>query len=104
MPERSVRLANLFNFRDLGGYSGAAGRSVVWRRLYRSDDLSRLTEAAQPDFSALGIRTVVDLRRPEEVAQDGRIPEFDGYAYRHVHLPHPYWQPAPFPDTAARAK
>jgi protein-tyrosine phosphatase len=104
MPMRTVALTDLFNFRDLGGYPTHAGGQVAWGRLFRSDDLSRLTEPDVARFTALGIRTVVDLRRPEEVAVDGRIRAFDGYAYEHVYLPHPVWQPADFPDTAARVR
>jgi len=104
VTERGVSFTEVFNFRDLGGYRTADGRTVVWRRLFRSDDLSRLGEADRERFAALAIRTVVDLRRPEEVAVDGRIPEFDGFAYRHVHLVHPYWPRAEFADTPQRAR
>ncbi|MFT4193341.1 tyrosine-protein phosphatase, partial [Ottowia sp.] len=38
-PDRSLRLAGASNFRDLGGYTGADGRAVRWRRLFRSDHL-----------------------------------------------------------------
>lgn len=104
MPQRVMPLPDVFNFRDLGGYAAADGQTVAWGRLFRSDDLSRLTEAGQKVFVELGIRTVVDLRRPEEVAEDGRIPEFDGYAYQHIFLPHPHWPHAEFADTSARAR
>jgi protein-tyrosine phosphatase len=102
MNKRAVTFADVFNFRDLGGYRTTDGRTVRWHRLYRSDDLSRLGMADRERFAALGIRTVVDLRRPEEVAADGRIPQVDGLAYRHVHLVHPYWPHAEFVDTAQR--
>jgi protein-tyrosine phosphatase len=104
VPERQVRFENNFNFRDLGGYPTADGRVVRWRRLYRSDDLARLGEVDRERFTALGIRTVVDLRRAEEVAADGRIPQFDGFTYRHVDLPHPYWPSVQFADTAERVR
>lgn len=104
MPERRLRFENVFNFRDLGGYSTADGRVLRWGRLYRSDDLARLGELDRARFTALGIRTVVDLRRAEEVAADGRIPQFDGFTYRHVDLPHPYWPPAEFADTTERVR
>jgi protein tyrosine/serine phosphatase len=77
---------NLFNFRDLGGYLAADGRTVRWRRLFRSDSLSRIDPAEAASFTALGVRTVIDLRRPREIERDGRIPEFDGLAYRYLDL------------------
>ncbi|MEH1014543.1 tyrosine-protein phosphatase [Micromonospora sp. CPCC 206060] len=81
----------LFNFRDVGGYATRDGRIVRWRRLYRSDSPHRLTGADAQAFAALGVRTVVDLRRPYEVTRDGRVPEFDGLAYRHIHPEHREW-------------
>jgi protein-tyrosine phosphatase len=91
MP-RSVSFPAVFNFRDLGGYTAASGRRVRDGRLYRSDSLSRLTEADREAFAALGIRTVVDLRRPFEVERDGRVPAWEGLTYRHVHPEHPVWR------------
>lgn len=102
MPQRSVELTNLFNFRDLGGYPTTDGRTVAWRRLYRSDDLSRLTSGDADRFATLGIRTVIDLRRPAEVAEYGRVPEFTGVDYRHVHLIHQLWPSADHADAAER--
>ena len=101
--ERLVAFANIHNFRDLGGYTGLDGATVRWRRLYRSDDLSRVTGADQEVFTALGVRTVVDLRRPVEVENIGRIPPFDGFTYHHIHLDYPSWQAAQFADTEERS-
>lgn len=81
----------LFNFRDVGGLTGHDGRGVRRARLYRSDSLHRITETDQAAFTALGIRTVIDLRRPTEVARDGRVPAYDGLAYRHIHPEHESW-------------
>ncbi|MFE9690387.1 tyrosine-protein phosphatase [Micromonospora sp. NPDC005806] len=81
----------LFNFRDVGGPTGHDGRTVRRGRLYRSDSLHRIDETDQAAFAALGIRTVVDLRRPTEVARDGRVPAYDGLAYRHIHPEHQDW-------------
>jgi hypothetical protein len=100
--ERLVAFANIHNFRDLGGYTGLDGATVRWRRLYRSDDLSRVVGADQELFSGLGVRTVIDLRRPVEIANIGRIPDFDGFTYHHVHLDYPSWPAAEFADTQQR--
>jgi protein-tyrosine phosphatase len=103
VADRAIAFTNVFNFRDLGGYRSADGRSVRWRRLFRSDDLSRLRADEAGRFLDLGIRTVVDLRRPHEIAEDGRILPLDGCAYHHVHLTHPAWPPRDFVDTAQRS-
>ena len=80
-----------FNFRDVGGYGTRDGRTVAWGRLYRSDSLHRIDEADREAFSALGVRTVLDLRRPHEIDRDGRVPAYDGLAYRHIHPEHEEW-------------
>lgn len=100
--ERAVTFTDLFNFRDLGGYRTADARTVAWRRLFRADDLGRLAGDDRDRFLALGIRTVVDLRRPEEVAQLGRMPELTGVAYHHLHLVHPLWGRQDFVDLSER--
>jgi len=91
VPDRATVFTGIYNFRDLGGYPTGDGRTVAWRRLFRSDDLGRLTISDADRFAALGIRTVIDLRRPTEIAALGRIPEFTGVEYRNVHLVHQLW-------------
>ncbi len=81
----------LFNFRDVGGHTGHDGRTVRRGRLYRSDSLHRIDETDREAFTALGIRTVIDLRRPAEVERDGRVPAYDGLTYRHIHPEHRDW-------------
>lgn len=101
MAERSITFDNVFNFRDLGGYRGADGRTVRWGRLYRADDLCRLDDADLSRLGELGVRTVVDLRRPWEVERTGRIPE-GSYTWVNAHVVHPEWPVADFADEQAR--
>ncbi len=54
------------NFRDLGGYTGAGGRTVRWRRLYRSDHLGSLTPQDVDALRALRVARVCDLRGVSE--------------------------------------
>ena len=44
-PARHFNLAGASNFRDLGGYPAREGRTVRWRRIFRSNHLGHLTEA-----------------------------------------------------------
>ena len=61
--ERRIPLEGCVNFRDLGGYPTADGRTVRWRRLFRSDSPSSLTKAdVRTITGSLGIQSVVDLR------------------------------------------
>jgi protein-tyrosine phosphatase len=67
-PDRSVHLSGASNFRDLGGYAGAGGRAVRWRRLFRSDHLGALTPQDAQALQALGVTRVFDLRGVAERA------------------------------------
>jgi len=62
------------------------GRTVRPGRLYRSDGLHRLTGTDLDTFATLGVRTVLDLRRPDELAAEGRLAPADGWAYHHVNF------------------
>ena len=67
-PSRSVPLAGASNFRDLGGYAGAGGRRVKWRRIFRADHLAALTAEDRAHLAALGIARAVDFRGEHERA------------------------------------
>ncbi len=96
--QREFRFSQVFNFRDVGGYPTVDGHRVRWRRLFRSDALSALGAQDRAEFSALGVRTVLDLRRPREVAQHGRVPAWDGLTYHHLHPDHPEWDDTPYEE------
>ncbi len=94
---RNLSFSSTYNFRDVGGYAGLDGRTVRWRRLFRADSLHRLEGADWEAFSALGVRTVLDLRRPFEVEAFGRVADYDGLDYRNVVLNHIDWKDVPHP-------
>ncbi len=62
LPPRSLPLQGASNFRDLGGYVGAQGRPVQWRKLFRSDHLGDLNAADLAQLEALGLARVCDFR------------------------------------------
>jgi protein tyrosine/serine phosphatase len=64
-------LERVFNFRDIGGYAGLAGRTLAWKRLYRADGLNRATDSDVESLRTIGIRTIVDLRTHAELAESG---------------------------------
>ncbi|MDP9797256.1 protein tyrosine/serine phosphatase [Catenuloplanes nepalensis] len=93
---RTFPFSATFNFRDVGGYPGLDGRTVRWRRLFRSDSLHRLDAADEAAFRDLGVKSVIDLRRPHEITRDGRVPEHFGLDYHHIHPEHAEWEDTPF--------
>ena len=89
--DRQIDLDGCVNFRDLGGYPAANGRSLRWRTLYRSDALHALTPGDIRRFrEELAISDIVDLRSTFELESEGRgrlgaepiafhhLPLFDG--------------------------
>lgn len=64
--ERELPLAKGSNFRDLGGYKGAGGKTVRWAKVFRSGALPLLTEQDYTLLGGLDIGTIVDLRSLEE--------------------------------------
>lgn len=82
---RHVEFEACFNFRDLGGYETADGRTVRWNTLYRSDTLHRFTEGDVETFNSLGLRTVIDLRSGTEIDDYGRLEgAHDELTWHHV--------------------
>jgi len=68
-PKRAVQLQGTSNFRDLGGYPAAGGRHVKWGHIYRSADISKLTDSDLQTLQSRHVALVCDLRGPQEVAQ-----------------------------------
>ena len=91
-PRRLIALDGVHNFRDLGGYPTADGRTTKWGVLYRADGLYRLTEADVEVVRTLGLRTVIDLRTDEEIDLRGRFPlEYHPLTYHHLSVLDTTW-------------
>ena len=73
--ERRLGLDGTPNFRDFGGYSTADGRQVKWGYLYRSGQLSGLSDRDLDLLARLEIDLVCDFRRVEEQqTEPSRLP------------------------------
>jgi len=59
-------IAALPNLRDLGGWAGHDGRTVVTGRLFRSTDFRSVPDDAPQVLRVLGLRTIYDLRSAAE--------------------------------------
>jgi protein-tyrosine phosphatase len=73
--DRHLEWAGCYNARDLGGLPTRDGRTTVPGAVVRSDGLDTLTAAGWQALYDHGIRTVVDLRDPHEVARAGTAPD-----------------------------
>lgn len=88
-------MEHLFNLRDLGGYACGEGKATAWHTLYRSDAPNSLDAEEWKKLYDMGIRTVIDLRSPQETRQmQYRIPEGVGME----RIAHPMQKAEEFPE------
>ena len=84
------------NARDLGGYPTADGRETRWGAVVRSDSPAALTEAGRAALADYGVRAIVDLRLPTELADAPNPfaePGDHGIAYTNVSFIDPAFAP-----------
>jgi protein-tyrosine phosphatase len=67
MPDKHVNLTGASNFRDLGGYETEDGMKLKQGLIYRSDNLSHLSEEDLKKINQIGIKTVCDFRSDIEL-------------------------------------
>ncbi len=85
--DRHLRLPGTRNLRDVGGYPAGNGRRTRWRTLYRTDALDRLPSSSQVALIDLGLRQVIDLRWPNEIAEAPSVFGRSGHVhYRSIPL------------------
>lgn len=78
--QRLVRMQGAINFRDAGGYATKDGKHVTWGKVYRSADVSHLTDADLQTFRNRHIISVIDFRGTKEsAAAPDRLPEGTKY-------------------------
>ncbi|KAJ6538477.1 protein-tyrosine phosphatase-like protein [Mycena vulgaris] len=82
-----VTISGVFNIRDLGGLASRLHPNLVTkpRFLYRSAELSGITEDGKVQLKELGISQVFDLRSDTEIAKyDTPSPDIEGVNFSHV--------------------
>ncbi len=90
---RDPGLAGPSNFRDIGGYAGADGRTVRWGVVFRSDTLRFTDDDVALARDRLQLRTIVDLRTDMEfggLAGGGKphyVARLDAVGATRHHLP-----------------
>lgn len=76
LSEKHLPMIGGYNFRDLGGLRNTEGRFIKWGKLFRSDDLSNLTDLDLGYLSSIPLRTIVDFRSQQEIEKaPSRIPD-----------------------------
>lgn len=86
-PPRHLKFAGTYNFRDVGGYPARNGGTTRWRTLFRSDSPHRLSEADRASLIECGLRSAIDLRQAEELAEAPNVFAASAQVtYRHLPL------------------
>ena len=70
---RKIDLQGTSNFRDIGGYLTEKGSQLRFGRIFRSDNLSRLTDSDWEVIKELGVSKIIDLRRSDEKARSQTV-------------------------------
>lgn len=73
MPDRTLKVEGLVNARDLGGLGRADGSVTPSGVFFRSEAIDRITTAGWDELLSGGVRTIIDLRRPNE--RSGSVPQ-----------------------------
>ena len=85
--DRVLDFPALLNARDLGGHATVDGGLTRHRSLLRSDDLAQLTPDGLTALADYGVKTVLDLRWPEEIELwPSPAPRIPGLRYEWVSL------------------
>jgi len=78
----------VYNFRDMGGYRAADGRTLRWRRLLRSGEPLRMTDAEAAGLRAeVPIATIIDLRSEGEANHPRGLGPLAGAPVTRHHFP-----------------
>lgn len=84
---RHIPVSGTLNFRDVGGYPVSGGGTTAWHTLLRSDALHLVDGAGLDQLTGLGLKTVLDLRVPEELrVAPSPLAQFASSGIRHSHL------------------
>ena len=72
--ERHYPFEGCFNFRDIGGYLNQEGKRIKKGIYFRAGRQDRMSDKDLSQLSDLKITTQIDLRRPDEVLEQGKGP------------------------------
>ncbi|MEV5595643.1 tyrosine-protein phosphatase [Streptomyces sp. NPDC052496] len=85
VPSTDSELAEVRNFRDVGGLPTVDGRRVRKGRLFRSGHLAAATEADAAFLAGLGLHTIFDFRNAADIKLEG--PDVALPGVRNVNIP-----------------
>ena len=84
--ERHSPFEGCFNFRDIGGYKNKEGRRVKKGLYFRTGRQDRMTQKDLIQLKDLKIKTQIDLRKSEEILDQGKGP-LESMGANYVNIP-----------------
>lgn len=84
LAERHLPMEGGYNFRDLGGIRTIDGKYTKWGKIFRSDDLHKLTDSDLDYLSSIPLVSIVDFRSAQEAeTAPNKVPSSvkRGYSY-----------------------
>ncbi len=84
--ERHYPFEGCFNFRDIGGYLNQDGKRVKKGLYFRTGRQDRMSDQDLSVLSNLKISTQIDLRKPDEVLDQGKGP-LEAMGANYVNMP-----------------
>ena len=72
--DRAVAWEGFYNTRDLGGLPARSGRTTRRGAFFRAADLRFVSDAGWAQAREAGVRTVIDLRNPDEIRPTAGAP------------------------------
>jgi protein-tyrosine phosphatase len=70
VTSRTLNVPGVTNLRDVGGYPAANRALTRWGTLLRSGTMNGLKPEQAEPLERIGLRTIIDLRRPSEIRND----------------------------------
>src|SRR5262245_47295105 len=105
---RHIHFESVPNFRDLGGYRAHDGRTVAWRRLFRSAALHKMNDREVARLKQeIRPRAVIDLRNPRDPEKNPEPLLIEEIGARYYPLPFSTWPwqgPANKPESSSSVK
>lgn len=83
--ERHHPFSGCFNFRDIGGYAAMNRSTVKWGMYFRAGRQDRMSPDDKHKLQDLNVATQIDLRKLDEISDQGRGPlEAMGASYHNL--------------------
>jgi protein-tyrosine phosphatase len=84
---RNINFEGILNFRDLGGYKARGGKTIAWRRVYRSGEMHHMTGRDTVRLKeGIKLNSIIDLRSVHTIQNLG-VESFNELGAKYYNIP-----------------